>query len=718
MCWSGDDGKKVPRAVSGGWGSSTDPSTWGTYQQAVDGAKQHGLSGVGIALQQRELVGIDLDDVRDAELHILQPWARDLVEKLRDAGAWIEVSQSGTGVHAILRVRDALPEHWRRRMGHPDGGGVECYSGGRYFIVTGKAMHMPERLGELNESSAAYVTLNELLTKPTRWREPKEVFPCAGIVNDFKVPPRTVEVLRALARRDTPYGLKALQAQCAALRSTPEGGRNIALNDAALKLARLAAGGELTEATAKRELWEAARASGLDDSEIRGTLASGWSAGVRQPRSAPEQPRHQRSGERLPPAPAVPATPEEREKAKRERDADLSARITAARAENEATQGWQHRGIIVPEYPALTHALDGVNGWCLLTGGTGVGKTTMTLAAALSVALRAPLADPKGEHAGGAEGGVDPAVSGEARPEHADVVYLSTEMTWAEQYHAMVCMLAGVWARRYFTQRETLEQRQQNALDKAEHTVEQLMKQGRLHLLSATDVQWAWGDDWRHALRGVQDAVERQTTGGRTLLIIDTLATLPVEADPLQGAQALDSFQRDELVVDGCTQLRHWLEGTHSAMLTVTEEAKHLTGSADMHSARGSAAYTYRASQRLALVSAHAERVGTRHLGVRAHEPLPDCSEVDMHILKARQGGHGNAVVPLLHRYTHSRLGELYPHELVRRDGLSPQARANAQAYWTASELGDAQRSQVAQENRQQDAPPRAKPKRRDRSDE
>jgi hypothetical protein len=259
----------------------------------------------------------------------------------------------------------------------------------------------------------------------------------------------------------------------------------------------------------------------------------------------------------------------------------------------------------------------------------------------------------------------------------------------------MVCMLAGVWWREYTTKRGDLAPSVQQALDAAERILEQLMVQGRLHLLSTTDVQWAWQDGWQHALRGVQDAVQRCTAERRTLLVVDTLATLPVQP-AVHELRGLDSFERDELVVDGCTLLRHWLERTHSAMLTVTEEAKHLTGSADMHSARGSAAYTYRASQRLALVSARAEKVGTRSMGVRCSDTQPDCSEADIHILKARQGGHGGAVVPLLHAYTSSRLHQLHMDEMQWGDSGEQK-----QPYWTASQLEAARRSADAKQRRQ-----------------
>jgi hypothetical protein len=191
------------------------------------------------------------------------------------------------------------------------------------------------------------------------------------VVNGRHIPVQRPTV-RA-AGGDTPYGLKALQDECAALRSTAEGGRNTALNTAALKVASLVAGGELTEATALPALQQAARAAGLDDAEIRGTLHSGWQAGLQHPRTAPEQEARRVAPPAAPAVPAVPATPEERERHDCDRVSDVMQRLADARAANRITQGWQHRGIVLPEYPALTHALDGVSGWCLLTGGTGVG---------------------------------------------------------------------------------------------------------------------------------------------------------------------------------------------------------------------------------------------------------------------------------------------------------------------------------------------------------
>lgn len=98
----------------------------------------------------------------------------------------------------------------------------------------------------------------------------------------------------------TPYGIKALEKECAEVSSAPVGTRNNRFNRAAFACAQLVAAGELDEQYARRELTHAAQNTGLSDSEARQTLESGWRAGSREPRKAPEKNRFTR------PAPAAP----------------------------------------------------------------------------------------------------------------------------------------------------------------------------------------------------------------------------------------------------------------------------------------------------------------------------------------------------------------------------------------------------------------------------
>lgn len=94
---------------------------------------------------------------------------------------------------------------------------------------------------------------------------------------------------RYLASEDgTAYGLAALEREIGRLLTIREGGRNDALNRASFSLAQLVAGGELSQDRAFEDLPLAAERMGLAPDEIMATIASGWEAGLKDPRRAPE----------------------------------------------------------------------------------------------------------------------------------------------------------------------------------------------------------------------------------------------------------------------------------------------------------------------------------------------------------------------------------------------------------------------------------------------
>ena len=101
----------------------TDPSTWGSFNEALNNGMRH----IGFVFTSGDpYCGIDLDgktgDEREAKLHA----------KIIDAfPSYTERSASGTGYHIIVRAKI---EHGRRRDS------VEVYSQGRFFIFTGNVV--------------------------------------------------------------------------------------------------------------------------------------------------------------------------------------------------------------------------------------------------------------------------------------------------------------------------------------------------------------------------------------------------------------------------------------------------------------------------------------------------------------------------------------------------------------------------------------------------
>jgi hypothetical protein len=85
------------------------------------------------------------------------------------------------------------------------------------------------------------------------------------------------------------YGLAVLTGELTQLRAASPGTRNHALNRAAFAVGQVVGGGELNERHARLELLDAALAIGLPEADARQTLDSGFTAGAREPRSAPHR---------------------------------------------------------------------------------------------------------------------------------------------------------------------------------------------------------------------------------------------------------------------------------------------------------------------------------------------------------------------------------------------------------------------------------------------
>ncbi len=130
-------------------GSSTDPGTWSSYEEAAEYATRNGLPGVGYALDGKgEHSGVDLDGCRDLDSGKLQPWAQVAV----DFGeTYTEYSPSGRGLRFFVKGQiDG------RKI---DAAQVEIYAGGRYLTVTGR--HVPGTPTEIRDAPRTIAYLQE-----------------------------------------------------------------------------------------------------------------------------------------------------------------------------------------------------------------------------------------------------------------------------------------------------------------------------------------------------------------------------------------------------------------------------------------------------------------------------------------------------------------------------------------------------------------------------
>lgn len=113
-----------PRTGNGA--DCTAPGTWVCLDEALSYVQAGKADGVGFCLGNG-WAGVDLDDCVDPDTGILDPWARDIINRL---GTYSELSPSKTGCKLFFK-NTVLPTG-PRKMGL-----IEFYDSGRYFTLTG-----------------------------------------------------------------------------------------------------------------------------------------------------------------------------------------------------------------------------------------------------------------------------------------------------------------------------------------------------------------------------------------------------------------------------------------------------------------------------------------------------------------------------------------------------------------------------------------------------
>lgn len=119
---------KRPLTITGAAGSSTDSGTWASFEAASES-----LVGVGLGFVLGEGIGcVDLDHcMTDGALAC---WAREAIEAIPEPVIFMEVSQSGEGVHVFIEAVEGPGRVIR------DGRNIERYTSGRYMAVTGNRL--------------------------------------------------------------------------------------------------------------------------------------------------------------------------------------------------------------------------------------------------------------------------------------------------------------------------------------------------------------------------------------------------------------------------------------------------------------------------------------------------------------------------------------------------------------------------------------------------
>lgn len=156
VCWNRElrRGKatKIPKTIRGGNADSKDPSTWASFPAVKEARRKFRYAGVGFVFDSTGYAGVDLDDCIEGDS--IRPEAAEVLARLH---SYSEVSPSGTGIKVFVRGEVPKGFNWN---------GIEMYSDGRYFTVTGR--HVPGTPDTIND---AHNPLLELYSEKVEIRD-------------------------------------------------------------------------------------------------------------------------------------------------------------------------------------------------------------------------------------------------------------------------------------------------------------------------------------------------------------------------------------------------------------------------------------------------------------------------------------------------------------------------------------------------------------------
>ena len=148
VCWvlwrsiiRNDKPCKVPWSVYDQAASSTDPATWAAFDSVVMRFTEGYHAGIGFVFaKDGPYCGVDLDGCRNPQTGEIDDWA---IPWIRGLNSYCEVSPSATGVKIFCRSSLHLKGinqkiYQPNRYGKEPG--IEVYTSGRYFAVTGQAV--------------------------------------------------------------------------------------------------------------------------------------------------------------------------------------------------------------------------------------------------------------------------------------------------------------------------------------------------------------------------------------------------------------------------------------------------------------------------------------------------------------------------------------------------------------------------------------------------
>ncbi len=138
---------KIPVGTNGKNASTTNPSTWSSFEEVTRILAQGEISptnetykdikmkvdGIGFVFTENDpFCGIDFDGYRDPGTNEIEEPARQYIERFN---SWTEISQSGKGLHVIVKAQKPSDKRCK-----DDKIGIEIYDHARFFALTGNTL--------------------------------------------------------------------------------------------------------------------------------------------------------------------------------------------------------------------------------------------------------------------------------------------------------------------------------------------------------------------------------------------------------------------------------------------------------------------------------------------------------------------------------------------------------------------------------------------------
>lgn len=176
---NGEETKIPMNALSGGYASTADSSTWTSFKLAVSGCVKYNFTGLGFMLGEDHsgvtYLGVDLDNHAD-KVTGKKPFENidDFKEFsgifINTLNSYTEYSHSGEGVHIICKGK--LPEGARKS------GGVEMYDYRRFFTMTGNVINnvpIAERTEEIKPLWEKYLNSKQAQAQQEAYTRPVQM---------------------------------------------------------------------------------------------------------------------------------------------------------------------------------------------------------------------------------------------------------------------------------------------------------------------------------------------------------------------------------------------------------------------------------------------------------------------------------------------------------------------------------------------------------------